>query len=142
MGMGLFKLSIPRIGSHIGSEAGDILDVLLAEFDWKFGEMVGQSHPTTTGNCRGHGIAAGGNTEAGFYNNASMSCRHCYPGSNPARLEWGKEELTLHCDVRSGKLIRAVAAFHRLNYTQVCVGLEVDYSELPYFRESAVGHRC
>lgn len=128
-----FNLVLPRVGDP---EVGDLLDEVLAEFDWKFGEMVGKAHPVTTGNCAPyqHPHAAGGSMEAGFYENAAFSCLHCYPGSNPVRVEWDRHKVTLECEVRSSKIIRALAAFHRLNGTEVGVGCDVDYTELPYLQ--------
>jgi len=93
------------------------LQELLADFGWDFEGMVngGGYHPVTTGNCRHDNKEIytphiAGNLETGVYQNAAASCRHCYPGSNPAMLVWsqGGNEIALYADKNSTKPERMV----------------------------------
>jgi len=93
------------------------LQELLADFGWDFEGMldVGGYHPVTTGNCRHDNKEIytphiAGNLETGVYQNAAASCRHCYPGSNPATLVWsqGGNEIALYTDKNSTKPERMV----------------------------------
>jgi hypothetical protein len=94
----------------------NLLDALLKEFCWDF---QNKEHPVTTGNCSGHGDSAGGRLDGdGFYENATWHCSHCYPGSNPARLDWSDIAIGLTCDVESTKQVRIIRVFHQINQTR------------------------
>jgi hypothetical protein len=68
----------------------EFLEELLAEFGWEFED--GKIHPVQTGNCSGHDPAAEGTLLVGWYENAAYNCPHCYPGSNPACLDWDADQ--------------------------------------------------
>ena len=91
----------------------EFLEELLNDFGWEFQD--GKVHPVTTGNCSGHEPASGGNLDSGWYQNASYSCSHCYPSSNPACLEWSKESdyILLSSVPESTKFQRALNLAHK-----------------------------
>ena len=92
----------------------ELLDHLFSEFGWER-QDIDLPHPETTGNCGEHvaprGFDAG---DSGEYQNAAYYCPHCYHGSNPARIAWNSEEITVEADEGSSKAFRAILTHRRV----------------------------
>lgn len=108
----------------------ELLDELFAEFDWER-QDAGLPHPETTGNCNGHPAPRGfADGESGEYQNAAYYCRHCYHSSNPARLFWDADTITVEAAANSSKAFRAVVTHRRVIQPPVGVFMPTPVEEL------------
>src|SRR5690554_5906368 len=89
----------------------ELLDALFEEFNWER-EDINEPHPVATGNCKGHDPRGSEIGNCGHYENAAMSCPHCYPG-NPAGMQWNGEVIRIKTDEDSSKPLRALKLFSK-----------------------------
>ena len=93
----------------------ELLRQLLKEFGWDFEGMREKPHPVMTGDCNHVDPAASGDFEEGYYENAAWYCAYCYPGSNPARMEWSRTRgvIVIYAPLSSSKPARALALAYK-----------------------------
>ena len=110
--------------------SGELLNHLFSEFCWAR-EDISLPHPETTGNCSGHPKPRGfDNGDSGEYQNAAYYCGHCYHSSNPARITWNENTITVEACPASTKPFRALVVYRQVVQPTVGVFMPTPVEEL------------